>query len=230
MWPIDVLLELRLVFVTVAIAVSSVCSTQQLWAQPESSLYVVSGYPSGDPDIHVPTHVYTLSRETQTLTDVVGLVPATAQTAFVRVYQDLRLLIVATPHYRPEQVSIVSMDKPCEFRTVTLNYSGSFQPLGCYLLDTPHDGLWLWKAFPCRHGVDSISSLVCSMARKRNWVPNPSDLLGSPVVQDLVSRILIRWSTSWSTQVVHWSFPGGMRPTSGSSTWIGRDYPISHVP
>ena len=40
MWPIDVLLELRLVFVTVAIAVSSVCSTQQLWAQPESSLYV----------------------------------------------------------------------------------------------------------------------------------------------------------------------------------------------
>ncbi|MEJ2079933.1 MAG: hypothetical protein P8Z74_18340 [Acidobacteriota bacterium] len=118
-------------------------AAQLALAQSNSELFLVSGYPSGDPDIHVPTHVYTLSRETQTLTDVVGLVPAAAQTAFVRVYQDLRLLIVATPHYRPEQVSIVSMDKPCEFRTVTLNYSGSFQPLGCYLLDTPHDGLCL---------------------------------------------------------------------------------------
>ncbi len=140
---IDVSYRLRFLFVVVAAAMASLSLTEDLCAQQETRLYLVSGYPTGNPDIQVPTRVYRLSTEKQTLADVVELAPATTQSAFVRAYQDLRKLIVATPHFRPKQISIVDMDQPCEFRTLTLEYDESFQPIFSYVLDTPNDGLCL---------------------------------------------------------------------------------------
>ena len=143
MCRIDASLRLWFLLVIAAASIAVPCLSEDLCAQQETRLNLVSGYPTSDPDIHVPTRVYRLSAEKQTLTDVVELAPATTQPAFVRAYQDLRRLIVATPHFRLIHISIVDMDKPCEFRTLTLDYDESFLPMYSYLLDTPNEGLCL---------------------------------------------------------------------------------------
>ncbi|MEJ2147046.1 MAG: hypothetical protein P8020_18100 [Acidobacteriota bacterium] len=117
-------------------------AAQLALAQSNSELFLVSGYPSDDTDIKVPTRIYRVLPETKTLGEVLELVPGSEQTAFIRTYQDLRRLIVATP-LLPKRLLVVDMDRPCRPRAINLEYSEAFFPQFAYLLDTPDEGLCL---------------------------------------------------------------------------------------
>ncbi len=114
-------------------------------AQSESELYLVSGYPTEDPEANVATRLYRLSEEAKTLSLVLDLLPAFDGTEFIRAYNDKRLLILATPHFWPKRLIILNMDAPCQPRIVDVR-SGTFVPLHVYLLGVPDRGLYVAEA------------------------------------------------------------------------------------
>ncbi len=133
----------RLTAVLVAAAAWFLIIAPGAESQPAATeIYLVSGYPSSDPEERAPTHLYRLAQESKTLTDVLELLPGSERTDFIRAYHDLRLLLVATPHFKPERLILLSMDQPCRPRSVDLG-STRFLPVYKYLLDIPNKGLYL---------------------------------------------------------------------------------------
>jgi len=107
--------------------------------QAGSALYLVSGYPVGDPNAQVATRIYRMSWDTKAIGEVLELVPASDSTDSVRAYHDKRLLTVVTPHGNPTRVVLLNMDDPCRPRFVDVK-NDAFVPIYTYLLDVPHKG------------------------------------------------------------------------------------------
>ncbi|MEJ2079935.1 MAG: hypothetical protein P8020_18095 [Acidobacteriota bacterium] len=128
------------------LAVTGLCLLalfQATQARSNFELFLVSGYPSSDPDIQVPTRLYRVSPEDRHLSMILELLPGSTEAAFIRAYPDLRRLVVATPHFRPKRIFVVDMNHPCVPTEVNLEYGGAFIPISVFVLDTPSEGLCL---------------------------------------------------------------------------------------
>ncbi len=133
-------LHARWIVCMIAIAAGFLASLQEIQAQARSNLYMVSGYPSADSESPMATRLYRLSQESNTLDHVIELTET--DTAFIRAYHDLRLLLIATPHFRLNRLILERMDDPCHPRFIDVS-GYAFLPLKTFLLDIPEKGLFL---------------------------------------------------------------------------------------
>ena len=130
------------------VAACLLVSTPRALQQAGPALYLVSGYPTDDPDLKVATRLYRTSPDTKGSAEVLELSPASDIVSSIRAYHDKRLLTVARASfeaaaggYVPTRLILLNMDDPCRPRVLNVASAG-FLPLNTHLLDIPDKGLY----------------------------------------------------------------------------------------
>lgn len=140
--------------------------------QEQTELYLVSGYPTDDSEMNVPTRLYRLSQKDRSLTVVEELLKETETTDFIRAYHDKRLMIAATPYNYPQRLIIVNMDDPCKTGYVGIE-SEKWNPSRIFLLDIPGEGLFLaFEGYSRELKQDQFYSINLRTGRKKALDPD----------------------------------------------------------